>query len=522
MNLMTTCTDLCLFLMKHRLEKILAIILLAVVLVGFTGYDVASAAGYSAYAYSLNLKPEDSQEFINRIRAASSSYTASNTAVRFSTQVTQSHFEANTHNIKYWASEGNSSGEIWSIDFSGSNVDFYLSDIDLKSKWGGNSSSDLEFLFLAACNLVNGEGSNPRNQLANAMIGPGAMRAICGYHSYAPSAADEQVVEKFMDYVETGESVKSSWMQANEYVYSYGSGSRDNCKNYIVLTHDNNSQYSRFPGFPGSTYSRPTSSTSIVRFSRSFPDGNDQELRSLSLTSTPTDEQRMHFQNSISEALPLLSHTDVTLSATEYTHLASDTNGVVSIVNDEIKDTPISLTESTAKQTALSHILSAYAGIEAKDLDSSAAQIAPIVKAQVNLTGNADTETEAVVAYIVNIQNQYNGIPIDGSVFSVAVDDAGIPFSNGKWARVEPVQANARSVQEPISMDHVIHALRDQIGSDQTANINATEEVPALTIQDYDVIYKLDDASGMYRPVCRFFMQDGSSYDVDLLNAQGA
>ena len=85
----------------------------------------------------------------------------------------------------------------------------------MKSKWGGNSSSNLEFLFLAACNLVNGEGSNPRKLLANAMIGPGAMRAICGYHSYAPSDADLQVVEKFMDYAETGESVKSSWMQAN-------------------------------------------------------------------------------------------------------------------------------------------------------------------------------------------------------------------------------------------------------------------------------------------------------------------
>lgn len=85
--------------MKHRFGKILAIMLVTVVFVNFTGYDVALAAGYSAYAYSLNLKPEDSDEFIDRIRAESSSYTSSNSAVRYSTEVTQSHFESNTHNI---------------------------------------------------------------------------------------------------------------------------------------------------------------------------------------------------------------------------------------------------------------------------------------------------------------------------------------------------------------------------------------------------------------------------------------
>lgn len=64
------------------------------------------------WAYSLNLAPEDSQEFISRIRAKSSGYTTSNSVVRESGAVTQSSFTANTHNIKYWASEGNEYGEI--------------------------------------------------------------------------------------------------------------------------------------------------------------------------------------------------------------------------------------------------------------------------------------------------------------------------------------------------------------------------------------------------------------------------
>jgi hypothetical protein len=50
----------------------------------------------------------------------------------------------------------------------------------------------------------------------------------------------------------------------------------------------------------------------------------------------------------------------------------------------------------------------------------------------------------------VSIQNQYNGIPIDGSVFSVTVDDAGIPFSSGKWVRVQPTDISVRDEKKPI------------------------------------------------------------------------
>lgn len=51
----------------------------------------------------------------------------------------------------------------------------------------------------------------------------------------------------------------------------------------------------------------------------------------------------------------------------------------------------------------------------------------------------------------------------------------------------------------------------------QTKNAGAAGETLSSTIQECEVIYKLDKASGMYRPVFRFCMQDGISYDVDLL-----
>lgn len=68
--------------MKHLIPKLLAITLSLALVVCTFGYADAYAAGYSAYAYSLNLAPEDSQEFISRIRAQSSNYTTSNSAVR--------------------------------------------------------------------------------------------------------------------------------------------------------------------------------------------------------------------------------------------------------------------------------------------------------------------------------------------------------------------------------------------------------------------------------------------------------
>ena len=51
--------------------------------------------------------------------------------------------------------------------------------------------------------------------------------------------------------------------------------------NYAVLTHSGNVQYSRFPGFPGKTYSRPNSSSKkILRFRRKVE--NEVILKSVS------------------------------------------------------------------------------------------------------------------------------------------------------------------------------------------------------------------------------------------------
>ena len=501
-----------------RKRTIVSLFLLVVLLL-ISVLSPASAAGYAAYAYSLN-DEEDGDTFISRLKFYNGNY--SGAVSRGPDDVTQYHFEANTHNIKYWSSEGDMDGNVSGTE---SSLAFNLFDLDLEDIWGGDSSSDLEFVFLAACNLVNGEGSNPRRLLANAMIGPGAIRAICGYHFRAPSDADEAVVNAFMDYAETGESVKSSWMQANEYVYDYLGDAYDvwNCRNYIVLTHDNNSQYSRFPGFPGSTYARPTSSSTIVRFSRAYEDGNDQELRGMNLRGITTAEQRAAFDAVLPDSVVPLQAEAVSLNALEYDSLVQR-DGVVSIVNDEIKDSPVSLSESGARQAALTHILSDYSGISQADLDDAVVEVTPIVKAEVNLTGSADSEVEETVAYIVRMQNSYGGIPIAGSVFSVAVDDEGVPFSMGKWVNVQPAQsAQGRSAATAVDIDDLLKKFRMKLVQEkmyeaQRNHVPMTDITDeAHTLEHFEVLYILDEDSDLYIPVARFCMEDGAHYDIPLL-----
>lgn len=370
-------------------------------------------------------------------------------------------------------------------------------------------------MFLAACNLVNGAGANPRKELANAMIGPGAMRAICGYHENAPSAADLQVVDKFMDYAESGESVKSSWMQANEYVYNYGTGAKSYCKNYIVLTHNNNSQYSRFPGFPGSTYSRPTTSTSIVRFSRAYPNGNSQELTGYVIGDTLTNEQVTEFSQNLSNVLPAISLNAVALQARTSDHLVDNEDGVIVLSNSEIGHTPISMSEKEAAETAFAHIANEYIGLQADAFENSVMNVAPIVMAEVSLEGDASQEVESTVAYIVNIQNACNGIPIDGSVFSIAVDETGIPFSNGKWHSVQIEMGAAQMDTEVMSLTEIIDALSEQATCEEM-QMNVAEGNASRTVESYYIHYVPMGNLGVYKPICSFTMMDGKQLDVDL------
>ena len=181
-------------------------------------------------------------------------------------KMTESDFYDKTKTIKYWSSHGSVTGQLFGDSNNSCSFNIFSKD---NFTWAGGN---LEFVFLAACNQLNKESKNPLKKYAKAMLGNKAVRVICGYHDKAPAIADNKVANKFLDFAKTGESVKSSWIKANEYVYAHNGYT--NAKNYAVLTHTGNVQYSRFPGFSGNTYARPKlDSKKILRFRKNVENG---------------------------------------------------------------------------------------------------------------------------------------------------------------------------------------------------------------------------------------------------------
>ncbi len=243
-------------------KRILTIIMASMLIMSNT--LTCSAATKTAIGLKNNScsGTSDAESFVNGIKGYDSGYT---TKYKAPSQVTESDFWNKDYTIKYWASHGSNEGLVWG-DASSVSVNIFSKSFS----WAGG---ELEFAFLAACNQLDGANKNPRSRYANAMIGNKAVRVICGYHEGAPSSIDKNVADKFIEYAKTGESVKSSWILANKYYSDRGYSTGV----YCVLTHSGNVQYSRFPGFPGSTYTRPgSSSTKILRFSSANPNGTEQ------------------------------------------------------------------------------------------------------------------------------------------------------------------------------------------------------------------------------------------------------
>lgn len=254
---------------RKRMKKVLISFMMIGIML-FTSCFTCEAAGKTVIGLENN-KPSgtsDASSFVSKIKAYDSGYV---TKYKPPSSVTNSDFFDKTYTIKYWSSHGSNSGKVWGAD-SKASVNIFNQNFS----WAGGN---LEFVFLAACRQLDGLGSNPRKRYANAMIGNKAVRVICGYHEQAPAAKDKDVADKFISYAKTGESVKSSWILANKYWQDKGYSTGV----YCVLTHSGDVQYSRFPGFPGKTYTRPgTSSKTILRFSQANPNGITQ-ARSLEM-----------------------------------------------------------------------------------------------------------------------------------------------------------------------------------------------------------------------------------------------
>lgn len=321
-----------------------------------------------------------------------------------SKKITSANFYDKSKTIKYWSSHGLLSGNLFGD--STYNVDFDIKDT---FSWAGGK---LEFVFLAACNQLNKDGG-PLKTYANAMLGDKAVRVVCGYHSKAPAGGDNLVAKKFMEYAKTGESVKSSWIKANEYVAGLNNNQKDAlAANYAVLTHSGDVQYSRFPGFPGNTYGRPgSSSKKILRFRRNI------ESETVINTAKSTFEQRpVKFE--VNPACEEMVFND---------------GNKLSLDGGEIKAQEIKLSESSIYKEVMGYVDENLLNSEKVDLIKEEMKIEPI------LMDNAisDNEEEMVVAYTVTFPHIYDGCTVEGDKLVAIIDGEGVKYTAVNWSEIQ-------------------------------------------------------------------------------------
>ena len=350
----------------------------------------------------------------------------------------------------------------------------------------------MEFVFLAACNQLDGANRNPRAKYANAMIGDNAVRVICGYHESAPQAGpnhDATVATNFIAKAKTGESVKSSWIQANQI---YGT------TNYCVLTHSGNVQYSRFEGFPVVTYSRPNSSSrTILRFSAANPNGTNQPLLSS--------------QGSINSLAQGISIPNYRLKATE-TKLSVSSEVKTTVIkldnylttqNGEIGDAEIDISKDQALSQAKAWLENAFNGATWNDFKDAELTVLPIVMSEVDLNGNVENEKEVCVAYDISLKSRINGIPIFDDKYCAIVDDKGVISSAINHRNYEIIYDN--DIQRETKKEDVEKRL-------------SSKGVDLEAIENCTVAFMDDDDDGIFDPVVNVQTADGKTMSLNTIS----
>ena len=449
---------------------------------------------YKATTYSG--KKSDAKIIYNKVKSYDSAYSG---VYQEQTQVTSSDFYNKSRNIKYWSSHGSTSGSVWGNGSCKAKVNIFNDKSNFS--WSG---SNLEFVFLAACYQLGKNGKNPVKKYAAAMCGDKAVRVICGYHEKAPSSGDAKVAEKFISYAKTGESVKSSWIKANEAVYQ--DTNYTGCRQYAVLTHSGNSQYSRFPGFPGKTYSRPgASSKKILRFRRGIESGE-----SIKKVKRAT-------KNSIEIPTYRLKATPITFTIkNNCKDVVLHEGNTISTTAGEIGDSSINYDKNTLFKTVKKYYDENYLdNSNTVSLDESNMIIAPITVSDAAIADDKET----TIAYSINIRNTYNGIPILGDGYNAIVDEEGIKYTYTSWNKLE----KEKIPEKALSYDEAVTKLEnnEKIESNKAIKtLKSTNESIKDEIDNTKVVFILNKSTGYYEPAYQFNLNNDESYNVNCYNGR--
>lgn len=330
------------------------------------------------------------------------------------------------------------------------------------------------------------------------MVGDKAVRVICGYHSYAPAYADYMVANQFLKYAKTGESVKSSWIKANEYVYN--NEGYTNAKNYAVLTHSGNVQYSRFPGFSSKTYARPNSSSKkIIRFRRGVESG-ENIISSMNLKKKSMDEK-----------IPFcrLKATPVKVKAQrKCKDMVFHKGETISTDVGEIASNKIELSRGKLYKQSTDYFSKNLSSEEdIIKLDKDRMVVAPIVSSDA-----CTDEEETTVAYSVQFKNTYNGVPIQGDGYNVIIDEKGVKYSSVTWHEYEEEKIET----EPINVSEAANVVYDELEKEKGSVKSFANK--ANNIKNVSVAFSYNEKTGYYEPVYQFALKNDTIKEVNCID----
>lgn len=261
------------------------------------------------------------------------------------------------------------------------------------SNW--STSDSLRVLMLAACYQLD---STIMHYYARAMR-TSNVRAIAGYHESGPGhSTDVTIADNFFDYANDGNSVKYSWQYGNTFgstIYPWA----------VLVYTENYNEYYRIPGFPGNTYTDPSSQASIYRFRSGL-----------------TGSEIVNYSRTISENESLLRYATVVAS----------NRSVEQFSNRE----PISSSIDLPVNTSITDSYVANA-LGRNTIDDLVCIQTPVYRDEINIEdGGSVPGTEKVVERIYHYYNTYNGIRIADASFVLGVDSNGIYTANNYWKDV--------------------------------------------------------------------------------------
>ena len=337
------------------------------------------------------------------------------------------------------------------------------------SEW--TSTDKLRVLMLAACFQLD---SSIMHYYARAMRAS-SVRAIAGYHERGPGhPTDVTIAENFFTYANAGNSVKYSWQ--------YGNTVANTIHPWAVLVYTHNSnEYYRIPGFPGNTYSTPSSNAAVYRF-RSGLTGS--EVVSYSKAAK-------------SDAVPLYITVSEPVTRAGI-GVAFENRESISATADLVVDTATA--DALVKQALGSDRFSDLVCVQT-----------PVYRDAVDIeTGGAVDGSETVVERVYHYFNTYNGIRISDASIVVGVDANGIYAVENYWK--EASGGNTAEYARVISRRELISETA------ALASLSSAEHNDFNLLRSSLVYAPIEENSSTYKLAYELISTDGRITYVDAAN----